>query len=215
MAPKLRRPAAMPARARPLRRPGRASGEEETEKDKPITEEYHPLTSLTLDRMKELEIVELGETSYYGAHAKIAGRIRGLKPSEQEVEFELSGALTDRVLERFGGGSSRTVKVHACPVSCPQLMTGDTYFHARGFWDTTVTPKPWRTNLLPAKGTDEGGGGRVGWTTRAGLGERQREWRRKASQGGGAAREEQVAGGCRGKEGKEEEEKGEDCGEGV
>lgn len=80
MAPKLKRPAAMPGRVRPLRRPGRASGEEEAEKDKPTTEEYHPLASLTLDRMRELDIVELGETSYYGGHAKIAGRIRGLKP---------------------------------------------------------------------------------------------------------------------------------------
>ena len=106
--------------------------------------------------MKRLEIVELGETSYYGAHAKVAGRIRSIRPSEEEVEFELSGTLTDRILERFGGSSSRTVKVHACPAGCPQLTTGDAYFHARGYWDTTVAPKPWHTNLLPAKGTEGG-----------------------------------------------------------
>ena len=155
MAPKMKRPAAMPVRVRPLRRPARAVGEEETEASKPVTEEYHPLASLTLDTMKKLEIVELGETSYYGGHAKIAGRIQSLKPTEEEVEFELSGTLTDRVLERFGGGSSRVVKVHACPAGCPQLMTGDAYFYARGYWDTTVAPKPWHTNLVPAKGAVE------------------------------------------------------------
>lgn len=138
-----------------MRRPARVSGVEEPEEDKPITEEYHPLTSLTLDRMKELDIVELGETAYYGGHAKIAGRIQGFKPSEEEVEFELSGTLTDRVLERFGGGSSRAVKVHVCPAGCPQLVTGDNYFHARGFWDTKIAPKPWHANLLPAKGGAE------------------------------------------------------------
>ena len=156
MAPKVRRPAAMPARVRPLRRPARASEAGEAEADKPVTEEYHPLTSLALDRMKELDIVELGETSYYGAHAKIAGRIKGLKPSDEEVEFELTGTMTDRVLERFGGGHSRIVTVHACPAGCPQLMTGDKFFHARGFWDAAVAPKPWHTNLVPAKAIDEG-----------------------------------------------------------
>ena len=60
------------------------------------------------------------------------------------------------MLARFGGSSSRAVKVHACPSSCPQLMTGDKYFHARGFWDTSIAPKPWHTNLVPAKGGDEG-----------------------------------------------------------
>ena len=118
MAPKMRRPAAMPARVGRVRRPAQAALEEETEERKPAKEEYHPLASLTLDRMKELDIVELGETSYYGAYAKIAGRIRSLKPSEEEVEFELSGTLTDRILERFGGSSSRTVKVHACAGGC-------------------------------------------------------------------------------------------------
>ena len=151
MAPKLRRPAAMPARVRSLRRPARASGEAEEEAEKPTTEEYNTLAALTLERLRSLDIVELGETSYYGGHAKIAGRILSLKPAEEEVEFELSGTLTDRVLERFGGGSTRVVKVHACPEGCPQLVTGDTYFHARGYWDTKVAPKPWHTNLIPAK----------------------------------------------------------------
>ena len=155
MAPKLRRPAAMPARVRSLRRPARASGEAEEEAAKPTTEEYNTLAALTLERLRSLDIVELGETSYYGGHAKIAGRILSLKPAEEEVEFELSGTLTDRVLERFGGGSTRVVKVHACPEGCPQLVTGDTYFHARGYWDTKVAPKPWHTNLIPAKGAVE------------------------------------------------------------
>ena len=154
MAPKLRRPAAAPARVRPMRRPARASGEAEEEKAEPTTEEYNTLASLTLERLKSLDIVELGETSYYGGHAKIAGRFRSLRP-EEEVEFELCGTLTERVLERFGGGNSRVVRVHVCSAECPQLMTGDTYFHARGYWDTAVVPKPWHTNLMPAKGTVE------------------------------------------------------------
>ena len=145
----------MPARVRSLRRPARASGEAEEEAEKPTTEEYNTLAALTLERLRSLDIVELGETSYYGGHAKIAGRILSLKPAEEEVEFELSGTLTDRVLERFGGGSTRVVKVHACPEGCTQLITGDTYFHARGYWDTKVAPKPWHTNLIPAKGAVE------------------------------------------------------------
>ena len=35
------------------------------------------------------------------------------------------------------------------------MVTGDTYFHARGYWDTKVAPKPWHTNLIPAKGAVE------------------------------------------------------------
>ena len=156
MAPKIRRPAAAPSRVGRLRRPARAAADAEREEEKPVTEEYHSLASLTMDRMKGLEIVELGETSYYGAHAKVAGRIRSIRPTEEEVEFELSGTLTDKILERFGGSGSRTVKVHACPEACPQLTTGDAYFHARGYWDASLAPKPWHTNLLPAKGPDGG-----------------------------------------------------------
>ena len=127
MAPKMRRPAAAVGRVRGLRRPARSTAEEDREEEKPLTEEYNTLASLTLERMKSLDIVELGETSYYGGHAKVCGRIRRLMPAEEEVEFELTGTMSDRVLERFGGGGSRLIKVHICSSGCPQLTTGDTY----------------------------------------------------------------------------------------
>ena len=155
MAPKVRRPAAAPARVRVARRPAGRVAEEEKGEDKPITEEYNALTSLTLDRLRTLDIVELGETSYYGAHAKVAGRIRSLNPGEEELSFELTGTMTECILERFGGSRSRTVKVHVCPAGCAQLTTGDDYFHSRGYWDCSVAPKPWHTNLIPAKGKED------------------------------------------------------------
>ena len=38
-----------------------------------------------------------------------------------------------------------------CPKECGQLTTGDGYFHAKGYWDTSIATKPWHTNLTPAK----------------------------------------------------------------
>lgn len=106
MAPKMQRPARAPPREGLRRRPAHASEAEGEEKEKVVVEEYHALASLTMERLKALDIVELGETAYYGGHVKIAGRIQGLRPAEEEMDFELSGTLTERVLERFGGGSS-------------------------------------------------------------------------------------------------------------
>ena len=120
-----------------------------------VVEEYHALASLTMEQVKALGVVELGETAYYGGHVKIAGRMKGLRPTEEEMDFELSGTLTERVLERFGGGGPRTVRIHLCSADCPQLMTGENYFHARGYWDTSIAPKPWHTNSVPAKGKAE------------------------------------------------------------
>lgn len=50
---------------------------------------------------------------------------------------------------------SASEEVHLCPAECPQLMTGENFFHARGYWDASVSPKPWHTNLVPAKGKAE------------------------------------------------------------
>ena len=138
-----------------MRRPARAEAEVEREEEKPPTEEYNSLASLTLEKVRSLDIVELGETSYYGGHAKVCGHLRSLMPADEEIEFELTGTMTDRVLERFGGGGSRMVKVHVCPPGCPELTTGDTYIHSRGYWDCSVAPKPWHTNLVPAKAGGE------------------------------------------------------------
>ena len=63
--------------------------------------------------------------------------------------------MSDRVLERFGGGGSRLIQVHICQPGCPQLTTGDTYMHSRGYWDCSVAPKPWRSNLVPIKAGGE------------------------------------------------------------
>ena len=142
MAPKLRRPAAAAAGVRPRRRPARAEAAEDHEEEKPPTEEYNTLASLTMERLRSLDIVEFGETSYYGGHAKISVRIRKLMPAEEEVEVELTGTMSDRVLERFGGGGSRVIQVHVCPPGRTQLTTGDTYMHSRGYWDCSVAPKP-------------------------------------------------------------------------
>ena len=155
MAPKLRRPAAAAAGVRPRRRPARAEAAEDLEEEKPPTEVYNTLASLTMERLRSLDIVEFGETSYYGGHAKISVRIRKLMPAEEEVEVELTGTMSDRVLERFGGGGSRVIQVHVCPPGRTQLTTGDTYMHSRGYWDCSVAPKPWHTNLMPAKAGGE------------------------------------------------------------
>ena len=135
-----------------MRRPARGREEEVEEDERKVVEEHHPLASLTMAGLKGLDIIELGETSHYGGHVKIAGRVCSLRPSEEEMDFELTGTLTDKVLERYGGGGDRKVRVHVCPVDCAQLSTGDRYFHARGYWNAAVAPKPWHTNLVPEKG---------------------------------------------------------------
>ena len=155
MAPKLKRPASSLPRGRSMRRPARGREGDDEEKEALTVEEYHPLASLTMESLKRLDIIELGEASHYGGHVKVAGRIVSLRPSEEEMDFELTGTLTDKVLERYGGGGARKVRVHVCPVDCAQLITGDCYFHARGYWDAAVASKPWHTNLVPAKGKVE------------------------------------------------------------
>ena len=134
-----------------MRRPARGRAEEIEEEEKPVVEEYHSLASLTIDNLRKLDIIELGEASHYGGHVKIAGRVVGLRPSKEEMDFELTGTLTDKILERYGGGGARKVRVHVCPKECGQLTTGDGYFHAKGYWDTSIATKPWHTNLTPAK----------------------------------------------------------------
>lgn len=67
------------------------------------------------------------------------------------MDFELTGSQSERVLEAFGGGKSRSVTVHLCPEGCGQLDTGANHFHARGYYDTRVAPKEWQQNLIPAK----------------------------------------------------------------
>ena len=70
MAPKMQRPAWAPPREGLRRRPAHASEAEGEEKEKVVVEEYHALASLTMERLKALDIVELGETAYYGVMSR-------------------------------------------------------------------------------------------------------------------------------------------------
>ena len=100
MAPKLKRPASSMPRGRSMRRPARGREVDDKEKEALKVEEYHQLASLTMESLKRLDIIELGEASHYGGHVKVAGRVVSLRPSEEEMDFELTGTLTDRLARR-------------------------------------------------------------------------------------------------------------------
>ena len=141
MAPKVRRPAAAVPRVRPRRRPA-AGGEE----DLPV-EKLYSWGDLTMEKLEGLDVIELDRASYYNASVHVAGRVRALHPTDGRMEFVLTGTQTERVMETFGGGEDRTVTVHLCKEGCAQLETGLKLFHARGFWDCSVSPKEWQMNL--------------------------------------------------------------------
>ena len=141
MAPKMRRPAASAPRARPRHRPAA-----EREEDLPV-ERLYSWSDLTLERLGALDVIELDRASYYNASVHVAGRVRALHPGEGRMDFTLTGTQSERVMEAFGGGEDRTVKVHLCKEDCAQLETGLKLFHARGFWDCAVAPKEWQMNL--------------------------------------------------------------------
>ena len=141
MAPKMRRPASSVPRARPRHRPAA-----EGEGDLPV-EKLHSWNDLTLERLGALDVIELDRASYYNASVHVAGRVRALHPAEERMDFILTGTQTESVMETFGGGEDRLVKVHLCKEGCAQLDTGLKLFHARGFWDCAVSPKEWQMNL--------------------------------------------------------------------
>ena len=141
MAPKLRRPAAAAPRARVRRRPA-AEGEEAL----PV-EKLYSWSDLTIDKLEDLDVIELDRASYYNASVKVAGRVRALHPSEGRMDFTLTGTQSERIMEAFGGGEDRTISVHLCKDTCSQLETGWKLIHARGYWDCSVAPKEWQMNL--------------------------------------------------------------------
>ena len=110
-------------------------------------EKLYSWADLTMEKLQGLDVIELDRASYYNASVHVAGRVRALHPVDGRMEFVLTGAQTERVMETFGGGEDRTVTVHLCKEDCAQLETGLKLFHARGFWDCSVSPKEWQMNL--------------------------------------------------------------------
>lgn len=96
-------------------------------------EKLYGWSELTVDRLGELDIIELDRASYYNAHVKIAGRVRALHPAEGKMDFVLTGTQSERIMETFGGGEYRTISVHLCKEDCTQLETGMRLVRARGF----------------------------------------------------------------------------------
>ena len=141
MAPKLRRPAAAAPRVRPRRRPA-AEGEEAL----PV-ERLYSWADLTMDKLADLDVIELDRASYYSASVKVAGRVIAVHPADGRMDFVITGTQSERIMETFGGGEDRKVSVHLCKDSCAQLETGRTLLHARGYWDCAVAPKEWQMNL--------------------------------------------------------------------
>lgn len=100
-----------------------------------------------MDKLREVDVIELDRASYYNASVKIAGRVRALRPGEGRMDFVLTGTQSERIMEAFGGGQDRGVSIHLCREECGQLETGMRLFHARGFWDCSVAQKEWQMNL--------------------------------------------------------------------
>lgn len=69
---------------------------------------------LTMDKLGEVDVMELERAPYYNGHVKVAGRVRALHPSEGRMDFVLTGTQSERIMEAFGGGQDRAVSVHLC-----------------------------------------------------------------------------------------------------
>ena len=77
-------------------------------------EKLYGWSEFTLDKIGELDVIELDRPLYYNAHVKIAGRVRALHPAEGRMDFVLTGTQSARIMEMFGGGQDRAISVHLC-----------------------------------------------------------------------------------------------------
>eukprot|EP00913_Durusdinium_trenchii_P012806 g12024.t1 len=66
-----------------------------------------------------LDVIELDRASYYNASVHVAGRVRALHPVDGRMEFVLTGAQTERVMETFGAMKSSAALLR---IPAPRLL---------------------------------------------------------------------------------------------
>ena len=81
-------------------------------------EKLYSWSDLTMERLEDLDVIELDRASYYNASVKVAGRVRALHPADGRMDFVLTGTQSERIMEAFGGGEDRLISVHLCKDSC-------------------------------------------------------------------------------------------------
>ena len=133
MPPKLRRPAAAPARVRRAvrRRPGIADpaatplekwlrGEEVKVEDIPIAEWG-----------KEAKVI-VTEGKYFGAEATVCGIVQGFSMDSgfQELRIRPTGTETESLLKWSTGAPLTDLRIHLCPHGCPGTPEGPDLMHA-------------------------------------------------------------------------------------
>lgn len=147
----MRRPA---GQAAVLRRPARRGEDAEEEAEEP---KEKALSSLTLQQLKQLKTICLGDARYYGRLVQVAGRVAGTRMEDDELfaMLEATGTKDDELLRVLSGVRDKKLSVHICTDGCAGTLTDPLLVHGRSFEEVNLNRLPWLTNLEEARPAQE------------------------------------------------------------
>ena len=97
--------------------------------------------------------VVVTQGSYWKEEARVAGRIVTLNAKDGDMwgKMEIDGTSNDHVLRYISGVVDRQMRVHLCPKTCGQELTGDSILHVMKLKRLkSEEEEGWMTNLLRA-----------------------------------------------------------------
>ena len=122
---------------------------------------FKRLANVEVTDLGGLGVIWLKDASYYQQAIDVVGRIKGfqLKDGKLMLDFRVSGTQSEAFLKEMSGRPDRLAEVHVCELSCPEMVTGSNYLHARLFKQVNIDDRTWFSNLegggLEEEGHDE------------------------------------------------------------
>ena len=157
MAPKLRRPAASPGRAR-----GKAkakAGPARPRRPGPAAAKVIFSHAVTLEQCKGFTDLELMEATYWAEPVRAAFKMESMQLDKGELYLKgrLLGTQSERLLKVATGLPDHRVDVHLCDYTCGGVPHRDDLIHVTKFKQLGDDREPWMSNLGPVEAPPDTG----------------------------------------------------------
>lgn len=117
-----------------------------------------PLSGLPLDFVKPGLFLVVTEGEYFGAAAKVAGKVQRveLEPEATFLMMKLTGTNNEEILKAYTGAMEKAFKVHLCPPDCGRVEVGALFLHGmKGRKGLPVGEEAWTSNLETGPAAEE------------------------------------------------------------
>ena len=157
MAPKLRRPAASPGRAR-----GKAkakAGPVRPRRPGPAAAKVIFSHAVTLEQCKGFTDLELMEATYWAEPVRATFKMESMQLDKGELYLKgrLLGTQSERLLKVATGLPDHRVDVHLCDYTCGGVPHRDDLIHVTKFKQLGDDREPWMSNLGPVEAPPDTG----------------------------------------------------------